>query len=143
MGLFFLIKSNEVGQCCELKPHLLFLFQAVLRKVKELGLRALLLNDLILRSIVRSILALPLLPAALIDRGLQTLIVEATRGGYFLVLQPLFNYWIDTWGRQRFFQFLSVFGVAHRTNNVCESANRLLRSKTGAHRPGLWHFLCK
>lgn len=71
-----------------------------------------------MRGIVRSTLALPLLPSGLIDRGLRSLIIEAVRRGHFAVLEPFFDYWIATWGNRRFFRFLSVFGLKHRTNNV-------------------------
>ncbi|XP_034252579.1 uncharacterized protein LOC117652054 [Thrips palmi] len=115
--------------------------RAVLLKARALGLTQLMRDNRVLRSLVRASLALPLLPAGLIDRGLRTLILEAQRSGHFPVLEPFFTYWVETWGNPRFFRYLSVYGLKHRTNNVAESANRLLRSKTGAHRPGLWHFL--
>ncbi|KAJ1528957.1 hypothetical protein ONE63_007325 [Megalurothrips usitatus] len=115
--------------------------RAVLRKVKELRLRPHMQQNRNLRSIIRSMLALPLLPTNLIIRGYRTLMVEAQRTGLLGLLNELFQYWTDTWAAPHVFQSLSVYGLRHRTNNVCESANRLLRSKTGAHRPGLWHFL--
>lgn len=67
---------------------------------------------------------------------------EANAAGLIQVLQPFFDYFINTWMSPAFFPSLSVYGVKNRTNNVAESANKILRSLTGAHRPSLWHFLC-
>ena len=117
--------------------------QAVSKMVRELGLTAYLRESRIAKSLVRSALAIPLLPQRLMARGFQTLIAEANRRGLFGPLEPFFNYMTETWFSMPFLQSLSVYGLKHRTNNCAESANRLLRSKTGAHKPSVWHFLCK
>ncbi|KAK3910862.1 Protein FAR1-RELATED SEQUENCE 2 [Frankliniella fusca] len=115
--------------------------RAVLKKARELGLVPFMNQHRQLRSLIRAMCALPLLPQALMGRGLNTLIQEATRRGYVQFLNPYFNYMIDTWMTNPLFSTMSVYDQPHRTNNVSESCNRMLRSKTGAHRPGLWHFL--
>lgn len=95
------------------------------------------------RRIIRSCCALALLPAGLIRRGLRILVAEAARLNVIQHLAEFFNYMVDTWMTDRMLVKLSVFGLKHRTNNVAEAANKILRRRTGAHRPGLWHFLCK
>ena len=96
-----------------------------------------------LKSIVRSACAIPLLPPALMERGIQTLIQEAAQHGILPHLDSFFQYLINTWMAPNVKKRLSVFRLRHRTNNVAESNNRLRRGRTGAYRPGLWHFLCK
>lgn len=122
---------------------IIILSQAVLRKVRELGLIPELNNSRPLKSLIRSVCAIPLLPTALMERGVQTLISEAARRGFFPLLDNFFEYYINFWMAPNVKRRLSVFGMKHRTNNVSECCNKLLRSRTGAHRPGLWHFLCK
>lgn len=106
-------------------------------------LAAVMRENRVVKSIVRSTMAIPLLPTNLMARGLQSLMREAAIAGVNGILEGFFNYFIDTWFSPTYFGSLSVYGIRHRTNNVCESCNRLLRSLTGAHRPGLWHFLSK
>ncbi|KAE8740773.1 hypothetical protein FOCC_FOCC013697 [Frankliniella occidentalis] len=115
--------------------------RAFLKKARELGLVPFMNQHRRLRSLIRSVCALPLLPQALMGRGLNTLIQEANRRGYLQLLTPFFNYMIDTWMSNPLFSTLSVYDQPHRTNNVSESCNRMLRSRTGVHRPGLWQFL--
>ena len=126
----------------EVHFSLLFL-QAVSLTAKQMGLGPLMRENRVLRSLVRSTLAIPLLPQRFMARGLASLIREANAAGLINILQPFFNYMIDTWMSPTFFRSLSVYGIRHRTNNVCESANKILRSFTGAHRPSLWHFICE
>lgn len=116
--------------------------QAILKKVRLLGLIPA-INNRRLRSLIRSVCAVPLLPKALMERGVQTLISEAAQRGFFPLLNDFFEYYIGFWMAPHIKSRLSVFGMKHRTNNVSECSNKLLRSRTGAHRPGLWHFLCK
>ena len=100
---------------------------------RQLELTAFLQQNREAKSLVRASLAIPLLPQRLMARGFRTLIAEAARRGILGPLEPFFNYFIDTWFSARFFRSLSVFGLKHRTNNCSESANRMLRAKTGVH----------
>ncbi|KAK3930908.1 putative 14.5 kDa early protein [Frankliniella fusca] len=115
--------------------------QAVLKKARELGLVPFMNQHRRFKSLICCVCALPLLPQAVIGRGFNTLIQEATRRGYIQLLNGFFNYMIDTWMTDPLFSTMCVYGQPHRTNNVSESCNRMLRSRTGAHRPGLWNFL--
>ncbi|XP_052119508.1 uncharacterized protein LOC127748758 [Frankliniella occidentalis] len=115
--------------------------RAVLKKARELGLVPFMNQHRRLKSLIRSACALALLPKNVMARGLNTLIQEATRRGYIQLLNGFFLYMINTWMTDPLFSTMSVYDQPHRTNNVSESCNRMLRSKTGAHRPGLWHFI--
>lgn len=123
--------------------NMAFFPQAILKKAKELGLTAFSRRNLRNRSLLRSFLGIPLLPQHMIVRGFATLVTEAQRLGVLVELGGFITYFMKTWLTQPYFQTLSVFRLKHRTNNLCESCNKLLRSKTGAHKPGLWHFLSK
>ncbi len=36
---------------------------------------------------------------------------------------------------------MCFYNSKDRTNNACESQNRMLRNKLGAHRPNIWQFI--
>ncbi|KAK3932380.1 Carboxy-S-adenosyl-L-methionine synthase [Frankliniella fusca] len=82
------------------------------------------------KSIVRSLLALPLLPQNRIMEGFMSLAYEAAEEAVYAVLHTFFLKVLDTWLVGFRFQMLSVFLADHRTNNVSESANRMLRLRT-------------
>ena len=58
------------------------------------------------------------------------------------LLDPLFNYierrWIANINRRKWMTF---FKSMERTNNCCESHNRVLRAAVGAHRPNVFAFM--
>lgn len=114
-----------------------------MKHARSMGLVPLMNANRHLKSIVRSCCALALLPARAIRRGFVTLMTEAARRNVLQQLTPFFDYMIETWLTQRMIPKLSVFRLRHRTNNVAEAVNKVLRRRTGAHRPGLWHFLSK
>lgn len=107
-----------------------------------MGLVPVMAQNYYVKSIVRSACAIPLLPKTVMARGLQTLITEAERKHVIIALKEFFEYFTQTW-MCKHFETLSVYGLKHRTNNLAESCNKMLRVKTGAHRPSLWHFICK
>lgn len=115
--------------------------QAILRKAGELGLIPHMRQDRQLKTLIRSFCAIPLLPQNLIERGVRILMAQAHQRGFLPLLNDFLHYYIDTFMTMPFFGSLSVFEQPHRTNNVAESCNKLLRKKTGAHRPRLWHFV--
>lgn len=114
-----------------------------MKKAREMGLVPLMTANMELRKLIRSFCAIPLLPQNLIQRGVESLMRTAQRRGFLPLLNEFFTYFIDTWIAGPFFESLSVYNQPHRTNNVAESANKMLRKKTGVHRPGLWHFIGK
>lgn len=116
-------------------------FQAVSITSRTMGLTGFLnLHDRA-RSIVRSLLALPLLPRDLIGEGFMSLAYEAADEGVYAVLHQFFLKINTTWLSGFRYEMLSVFLAEHRTNNVSESANRMLRLRTHVHHPNISLFL--
>ncbi|KAK3913488.1 Glutamate receptor ionotropic, NMDA 2C, partial [Frankliniella fusca] len=93
------------------------------------------------KSIVRSLLALPLLPQNLIMEGFMSLAYEAAEEAVYAVLHTFFLRVLQTWLVGFRFEMMSVFLADHRTNNVSESANRMLRLRTQVHHPNISLFL--
>lgn len=120
-----------------------FVCQAVLRKVRKLGLSRLLRNNRRVRSVVRSFLGIPLLPHHMMHHGLFVLIRRAMRLGSLDALVPFLSYYIDTWMVGFRYETLSVYSEDNRTNNASEAAQRILRRETGPHHPNIWHFISK
>lgn len=119
------------------------LLQAIVKKARELGLVPLVNANQHAKRILRSCCALALLPANLIHRGFRRIAAEAAQQNLLQDLMPFLQYMVNTWMSDQMLPKLSVFGLRNRTNNVAETSNKMLRRRTGAHRPGLWHFLCK
>ena len=94
---------------------IIVLSQAVLKKVREMGLIPQINNNRPLKSLIRSLCAIPLLPTALMERGVQTLMTEAARRGFFPLLGNFFEYYIGFWMAPNVKSRLSVFGLKHRT----------------------------
>lgn len=120
---------------------LLLLSQAVLKKIRKLGLTNLMENNRQVRSLLRSFLSLPLMPHDMMHRGLFVLIKIAMRLGHFDALVPFLSYFMKTWMVGFRYETLSVFHQANRTNNASEAAQRNLRKETGPHHPNIWQFI--
>lgn len=95
------------------------------------------------RRIIRLTLGLPLLQEHQIVRGFNVILTEARDEGNYIfhIVRPYLNYvyrnWVAPhWRRSR----MCVFGSAQRTNNVCESHNRMIREKVGTH-PNVYTFI--
>lgn len=103
-------------------------FQAVYRMAKtKLSLRELINEEEEVASIVRSVGALPLLPAEDIKAGLTDLAEEAVETGWMHELKPFFKYMAKEWLPK--VPILSVIDSEHRTNNASESSNRSLNKE--------------
>lgn len=89
--------------------------------------------------------AIPLLPERHLMRGYLIVLNVALQEGrmLFRLLRPflayVLRYWIRNDERRR---WMSVHGSQHRTNNACESHNRVLNDLCGAH-PNVYIFLSK
>lgn len=121
----------------------LFNLQAINRHAKDLGLQPLMNASRKLSSIIRATYAIPLLPPRLLRKGFVALVREAYRQGLLRHLDAFFEYLNDTWLNGFRADALSVFLARHRTNNVSESANRMLRVRTKVHHPTVSLFLGK
>lgn len=98
-----------------------------------------------IRFIIRLTLALALLPENLIILGFKVILRYARdEGNYiFRLVKPYLlyiwrNWVVREWRRRR----MTVYGSAQRTNNVCESHNRMLRNAVGTH-ANIYMFLGK
>lgn len=97
-----------------------------------------------LLHIIRKACCIALLPRRFFADGLQILKDEAMDTHYVIayLLIPFFEYverrWLNNAYRRR---WMSLFNVEHRTNNSCETQNRMLRAAVGAYRPNIYTFL--
>lgn len=93
---------------------------------------------------MREAAAIALLPRRYFRVGLQILRDAALEEDVAIayLLRPFFTYveqkWINNPNRRR---WMSFYGAQYRTNNACETHNRMLRSKVGAHRPNIYVFI--
>lgn len=139
---FFLVKAAISRRRVVLKSCWFF-FQAINLHAKDLGLQPMMNANRRLTSIIRATYAIPLLPPGLLRKGFVALVRESYREGLLRHLDAFFEYLNDTWLNGFRANALSVFLARHRTNNVSESANRMLRLRTKVHHPTISLFLGK
>ncbi|KAK3908301.1 Cytoplasmic protein NCK2 [Frankliniella fusca] len=118
--------------------------KAFVKKARSLGI---LRYRKILPSLVtylRKATAISLLPRQYFMVGLRCLkdaaFEEDIRVSF--LLEPFFDYveerWIRNAVRRR---WMTLFESEYRTNNSCETHNRMLRNKVGAYRPNVYLFI--
>jgi len=93
---------------------------------------------------VRQCSCIALLPEEFFDDGLRVVMDAALQQSQIIayLLQPFFDYVRDKWlGKAYRRQWMSLFNCQHRTNNACETHNRMLRRKVGAYRPNIYLFI--
>lgn len=108
-----------------------------------MGLGWYLRNNIDVRDIIRLACALPLLPQADIRQAFYIIVEEANRAGQGIgnIVRPFLLYVRDFWINDNSrLQWMSVHGSFHRTNNACESHNRVLRDLIGRHQ-NIFRFL--
>lgn len=123
--------------------------QAVFRKVGSLGLRGLFGSCETFRGWIRSVMALPLLPAGRIRTGAAELLGQKKTALGAVTYRDrsrirkfesyIQNFWLGRVGPER----MSVYSLRHRTNNITESYHRWLKPKLGATaaHPPFWQFM--
>ncbi|XP_026290929.1 uncharacterized protein LOC113215512 [Frankliniella occidentalis] len=120
------------------------LFRAFIRYAKEeLGMFHLLRRHPYER-LVKLCCALALLPMRLIQRGFILILRQARQAGgrVYNRMRPFFAYvWRNWVGHPVRREWMCVFGSYHRTNNTCESHNRVLNNYVGIRHPNIYHFL--
>jgi len=94
-----------------------------------------------LRSLVRSVSSIPLLPAHRIDRGLTAVAARAQRTGHWRIVQPLLRYMLGYWFSPANREIFSVYRCRDRTSNVCESDNAELHRSWREEHPSVWNFI--
>ncbi|KAK4024431.1 hypothetical protein OUZ56_009853 [Daphnia magna] len=100
-----------------------------------------------IRSIVKKLIALALLPSNRAYEAFQTirhrtenaLLAEnpQSRAGVARLFQYIGGYWFTNQGPERF----CVSGDDHRTNNEVESFNRWFNARCGPHHQNFWSFI--
>ncbi|KAK3924637.1 (2R)-sulfolactate sulfo-lyase subunit beta [Frankliniella fusca] len=95
-------------------------------------------NDLI-HSFIRCICGAPLLPATLIEKGVEEIWTEVVTSGWGETLQPLFSYFKKEWVPR--VHELSVYSQPERTNNCSESDNRCMANFIPQNHPNIWTLI--
>lgn len=93
----------------------------------------------IVLDFIRCLCGAPLLPAALIQQGVNGIWEEVVASGWSDSLEPLFTYFREEWLPRR--RELSVFNHPERSNNVSESDNHMLGSFVPQNRPNTWRLI--
>ncbi|CAI6373380.1 unnamed protein product [Macrosiphum euphorbiae] len=127
-------KSRNSYKCCWFHHN-----QAVWKNKKKKGFLNLTNSNQSASKALRMLLALPLLPAADIERGFDAVRIFAINQNVPMV--SLFDYYQNYWLRQVGVHALSVNGQPRRTNNYVESFHNSLRIKFNVVHPNLWKFL--
>ncbi|KAK3919969.1 Ribonuclease HII [Frankliniella fusca] len=112
------------------------LSRAFLQEVAELNLVNRMRNIEEVRRIIRLTLGLALLPEPFIVDGYHVILNHAVGEGNYIYrmvlpyLRYVWRYWVSRpWRRAR----MCVHGSSQRTNNACESQNKVLREECGIH----------
>ncbi|KAK3911587.1 Pentatricopeptide repeat-containing protein [Frankliniella fusca] len=103
----------------------------------KLGLSPIANENQEVKTFIRCIAGVPLLPAQKIWTGVLEIWNEVMQAGWEDELRPFFEYF----EKEPRVAELSVFSVPERTNNVSESDNRTLASVIPQNRPNVWHLI--
>ncbi|CAF0794235.1 unnamed protein product [Didymodactylos carnosus] len=113
--------------------------QAVYRRIQNLGLSTSYNSNDTIRSYCRRITALPFLPINVVVNTFNEL-QDETPLAIRKNLQPLYdyfnNYWLNTIDLEKW----NVYGLEHRTNNICEGWHNRFSQRVQKHHPHIWHF---
>lgn len=120
---------------------MLFFFQCIGRQADKKGLSTLVSQNDLVHSFVRCLSGAPLLPATLIETGIEEVWIVVEASGWSKELQPLFNYFRSQWLPR--VKELSVFSQEERTNNCSESDNRSLATAIPQNHPNIFTLISK
>lgn len=93
---------------------------------------------------IRKACVISLLPPEFFETGLQVVRNEARQADILIayLLRQFFTYVQDKWlGHVSRKNWMTFYNALHRTNNSCETLNRLLRKAVGAYRPNVYLFM--
>lgn len=113
--------------------------QAVGTKARKLGMTRIIRKSPVVRSLIRKLCVLPLLPQSRIREGYVSIGKEIRRSKRSHVMLGLMQYWVRTWRPKM--HVLSVSGCTDRTNNASEIDNKLLQDSMRQKRPNVWDFI--
>ena len=140
----FFILSAYVSLClfkhdlvAELSAYNVFSFQCLIRYAKEELNMALLLRREPYSDLMKSFCSLALL--RFIRRGFRLL---QYGGRVYGRMRPFLEYLNRRWVAHPVRRpWMCVYGSVHRTNNTCESHNRVLKDFTRIPRPSIYNFI--
>ncbi|KAK3918472.1 Protein CbxX, chromosomal [Frankliniella fusca] len=115
-------------------------FQNVSSQARTLGLSRHIAASRICDSLVRSCLAIPLVPTNQLRDVLSEVMSRAVEENLETTLRPFFKYIYEEYIIKRE-HVLSVCGSENRTNNVSESWNNTLQQAMLVRRPNVFKFL--
>ncbi|KAJ1521126.1 hypothetical protein ONE63_002826 [Megalurothrips usitatus] len=97
-----------------------------------------------LLGMIKKACGICLLPSPFFEEGLQILENDAREEDVVLgfILAPFFQYVRDRWihhPRRR--DWMEFYNCTIRTNNACETHNKMLRAEVGAYRPNVYAFI--
>lgn len=107
----------------------------------ELGLSPLAARNDIVLSFIKCLCAIPLLPADMIETGVQEIWREIEASGWVSDLEPLCGYVRREWLPH--VAEVSVYDDALRTSYCCNSDNHMLASVLPQNRKNIWYLLRK
>ncbi|KAK3916108.1 Sulfite reductase [NADPH] hemoprotein beta-component [Frankliniella fusca] len=113
--------------------------RAVAGKARKLGMTKAMKWNRHVRTCVRMLCALPLLPQRYILEGFCAVGDRAIAKRISPQMVELLRYWVGFWRSK--LHLLSVSGCSDRTSNVCESDNRNLQDAVRVKRPNVWNFM--
>jgi len=120
-------------------------FQAYIEMVAELHLLIAMRRIEEVRFIIKLTMGLPLLPEEYVVRGYRVILQHALNEGAYIyrIVGPYLTYvwrsWVSRpWRRAR----MVVHNSRQRTNNACESQNKVLNDEAGTH-SNTFNFLGK
>ncbi|XP_026282208.2 uncharacterized protein LOC113209080 isoform X3 [Frankliniella occidentalis] len=109
-------------------------------QANKLGLARFIAANETIDSLVRSCLAIPLVPTPRIPEALAAVMTRASEENFYRVLDPFFKYVYEEYIAKRT-HVLSVYGSENRTNNVAESWNNSLQLAMNVRRPNVFNFI--
>ncbi|XP_034254909.1 uncharacterized protein LOC117653380 [Thrips palmi] len=107
-------------------------------KARKLRMAKVMKKSKPVRTLVRWMGALPLLPRRRIWEGFKVIGKEARKKNVMSSMLKLFQYWCRTWKPK--IPVLSVCGSEDRTNNAQESENKMFQDAVAQRRPNVWDF---
>ncbi|XP_052130928.1 uncharacterized protein LOC127751419 [Frankliniella occidentalis] len=113
--------------------------KAIGTNARKLGMYKVMKKSPHVRSLVRWLSCLLLLPMDYIRKGFRIITRRAIKKRVSHHLVGLQGYWMRTWHPK--LHLLSVSGCADRTSNASESDNRALQDSVPVKRPNVWDFI--
>ncbi|CAF3074723.1 unnamed protein product [Rotaria sp. Silwood2] len=116
------------------------LTQAIYRRVQNLGLAKNYIEDIDIRTCVRKLMALALLPLDKVQLAFDDLRTNLSQNTTQTLYQLLL-YFDNQWMKNTLLALWNVHGYSHRTNNICEGFHNRLNQRLQRSHPNIWSFI--